>query len=61
MTEPHVSRGRRKLDPKHLPDAPVPWQRSDARPMRPAEEADKWDERESEKALIAPHPGPVPG
>jgi hypothetical protein len=28
------------VDPKHLPDAPVPWERSDAVPMRPAEDGE---------------------
>ena len=38
MTQQRQSRGGTELDPKHLPDAPVPWERSDARSMRPAEE-----------------------
>lgn len=33
--------GGGQATPKHLPDAPVPWQRSDAVPMRPAEEGDE--------------------
>lgn len=32
--------GGGQATPKHLPDAPVPWERSDAVPMRPAEEGD---------------------
>ena len=63
MSEAGEAPDRSKPDPKHLPDAPVPWQRSDARPMRPAEEADKRDEREHEpeEALTAPDAGPAPG
>ena len=43
--------GGGQATPKDLPDAPVPWQRSDAKSMRPAEDgSDLEPERDLEPA-----------
>ena len=54
MSEDQVrSGGGGQATPKNLPDAPVPWERSDAVPMRPAEDGDRATAHDTDEPLPA--------
>jgi hypothetical protein len=54
MSEDQVrSGGGGQATPKDLPDAPVPWERSDAVPMRPAEEGNRATAQDTDEQMPA--------